>query len=147
LIITLFIYVSLRRQALRTARRLKFHIIIAEQLIALAIRKKVLEPSYVECFKSIEAKPEVMNFFEKIVFDKFKEKTAEIANQNERLKKSIAELEKEKVNTISLIAEKIISKEDGKLAIDKINEKIQENKGFLEVEERPQSFLFKRSFA
>jgi protein-tyrosine phosphatase len=45
-------------------------------------------------------------------------------------------LEEEKVKTISLMTKDITNNEDGKLALDKINEKIQENKGLIQIEDR-----------
>jgi hypothetical protein len=48
------------------------------------------------------AKPEAMKSFEKNIFKTLKQKTAHITSNNDRIQKVLADLEEEKVNTISL---------------------------------------------
>lgn len=87
-------------------------------------QKKVLESSWVEYLKELKPNEEILVLFEKEIVAKFKEKTKEDMKQDKQVNNTIANLQDKKSKLIDLMTRNILSYQDGKIEIDKINQEI-----------------------
>lgn len=86
-----------------------------------SLRKKDLEPKFLEYLQSVTPLPEILKLFECLVLDKFTERTHEQAEQQKRLRKRLEELSTEKSGLIRLLGRGSLHEQDIMPEIDKIN--------------------------
>ncbi len=90
--------------------------------------KQLIEDKYLKHLYSIQASPKALELYEKMVVEQYAEQTKTVLRQNDALKREVEAMESEKLKTISLTAKGIISEENGKIAIEDLDERINEKK-------------------
>lgn len=95
------------------------------------VQKKVLERYYEEYLASIKPAPEILKVFEAMVSDIYQDKTADRKMMYHKAQTELDALRVRKSKVIGLIADQLISDEDGREELAKINEDIQERERLL----------------
>lgn len=95
------------------------------------VQKKILETKYEEFLQSIKPQPEILKVFEAMVADIYRDKTADAKIRLQKTESELAELRTRKSKVIGLIADHIISEEDGREELMKINEGIAQREQLL----------------
>ncbi len=89
-------------------------------------QKKILEGSFTEYLKDLKPTKEVLDLFEKNVVTKFKERTIEEVKQDRQVENIISNLQERKSKIINLMTTDVLNPQDGKDALDKLNQEIAE---------------------